>query len=328
MRNRAVAVVLSLAFSVPLFAAQAASAAIEVGNNCAAKTGTGGYTLVQLAQTGSPLPLAAPTAGVATKWKVNLDPSVPIPTEPALSETMRVLRPTGTPKQFQTIAESSPGSYGHGTSVFDTRIPVQAGDHFGAYAPESSAILFCSTESEADVLGAKKADIGPGSTADYEPAPKIQLALSVTIEPDVDGDGYGDETQDKCPQSAATHDPCPVLLLDAVASSPGKGAVKILVAADSQASITVSASAQLPKTPKKAKAAAVTNLAAIPQLVTPGKISTYTMNYTAKLKQALAALPKSKSIKLTVKAEGKAAGSLTASVDTLTVKLKGQAKSG
>ena len=102
--------------------------------------------------------------------------------------------------------------------------------------------------------------------------------------------------------------------------------MKILVAADNQASITVSASAQLPKTPKKAKASAVTNLTPIPQLVTPGKIAIYTMNYTAKLKQALAALPKSKSIKLKVKAEGKSAGALAASVDTLTVKLKGQKK--
>jgi hypothetical protein len=327
MKNRAIATVLTLAFAVPLFAAQAASAATEVGSNCTANTGTGGYTLVPLAQAGSPLPLTAPTAGVATKWKVNT--GLVLPPGFAISEKMRVLRPTGTPNQFQTIAESSPGIVvnGNGSNVFDTRIPVQAGDRFGAYAPEeSSAVLFCMTSSEADVIGAKKADVGPGSTADYEPVTKIQLALSVTIEPDADGDGYGDETQDKCPQSAASHEPCPALVLDAVSQTPGKGAVKILVAADAQASITVSASAQLPKTPKKAGASAVANLAAIPQLVTPGKISTYTMNYTGKLKQALAALPKSKSITLTVKAEGKSLGALVPSVDTLTIKLKGQKK--
>jgi hypothetical protein len=50
------------------------------------------------------------------------------------------------------------------------------------------------------------------------------------------------------------------------------------------------------------------------------------MNYTGKLKQALAALPKSKSITLTVKAEGKSLGALVPSVDTLTIKLKGQKK--
>ena len=36
MKNRAIAAVLTLAFADPLFAAQAASAATEVGNNCPA----------------------------------------------------------------------------------------------------------------------------------------------------------------------------------------------------------------------------------------------------------------------------------------------------
>ena len=163
MKNRAIAAVLTVAFAVPLFAAPAATAATEVGSNCAANSGTGGYTMVQLAQAGSPLPLTAPTAGVATKWKVNT--GLKISPGFAVSETMRVLRPTGTPNQFQTIAESSPGIIvnGNGSNVFDTRIPVQAGDRFGAYAPEeSSAVLFCMTSSEADVLGVKKSRCRPG----------------------------------------------------------------------------------------------------------------------------------------------------------------------
>jgi hypothetical protein len=49
------------------------------------------------------------------------------------------------------------------------------------------------------------------------------------------------------------------------------------------------------------------------------------MNYTGKLKQALAALPKSKSIKLIVTAEGKLPGG-SPTTKTLTVKLKGQKK--
>ena len=189
---RSIAIVVALV-SISSIAASNASAATEVGSNCGANTGVGGYTLVQLAQTGSALPLTAPAAGVATKWKVNLDPAVKIPPGISISERMRVLRSTGTPNQFQTIAESSPGNVVLGPNVFDTRIPVQAGDHFGAFAPEGefSAVLFCSTESEANVIGANKADIGPGSTADYEPVPKLQLALSVTIEPDADHDGYG-----------------------------------------------------------------------------------------------------------------------------------------
>jgi ribosomal protein S8E len=33
--------------------------------------------------------------------------------------------------------------------------------------------------------------------------------LSAVLEPDADGDGYGDVTQDLCPTNAATHDACP-----------------------------------------------------------------------------------------------------------------------
>ncbi|HEX5088202.1 MAG TPA: hypothetical protein VFV89_10365 [Nocardioides sp.] len=33
--------------------------------------------------------------------------------------------------------------------------------------------------------------------------------ISAVLEPDVDGDGYGDASQDGCPQLAAVHDPCP-----------------------------------------------------------------------------------------------------------------------
>ncbi len=36
-----------------------------------------------------------------------------------------------------------------------------------------------------------------------------ELLIQTRIEPDGDGDGYGDETQDACPQNPATHKACP-----------------------------------------------------------------------------------------------------------------------
>jgi hypothetical protein len=35
-----------------------------------------------------------------------------------------------------------------------------------------------------------------------------ELLVQATIEPDADGDGYGDETQDQCPTQASTQGPC------------------------------------------------------------------------------------------------------------------------
>jgi len=36
-----------------------------------------------------------------------------------------------------------------------------------------------------------------------------RLDVSAQLEPDDDGDGFGDETQDQCPTSASTQGPCP-----------------------------------------------------------------------------------------------------------------------
>src|SRR5262249_47697556 len=103
-----------------------------------------------------------------------------------------------------------------------------------------------------------------------------------------------------------------------------KSAVRILVASGTSASIVVSATAKLPGGSKKARVSAQANLAPINQLVEPGKIATYTLNFTKSLKDALKALPKTKTLKLSVTATGKGLDGSSSS-DALTVKLKGQA---
>ena len=314
---------LAAALAVGAISAPTASGATEVGNNCGATTGAANVSVVQLAQApGSPLPLAAPAAGVVTKWKVNA--ALALPPGFTLPQKMRVLRPTGGPNQFLSVADSAVGAVGSGQNTFETRIPVLAGDRFGAFGTPGGAALYCPTSNAADLLGVKAEDAPPGTTATYAPSEKTQLALSVVIEPDADGDGFGDESQDLCPQSAAQQIPCPVLKLKAVSLPPTKSAVRVLVASDSPASITVSASAKVPKG-KKGGGTTVTQLAPVVQLVSPGEIATYTMNFNKALKDALKALPRSKSIKIEIGAAGKSlSGALTS--ELLTVKLKGQAK--
>jgi hypothetical protein len=304
--------------------ASGALAATEIGSNCAANSAAANYTIVQLSLAGG-APVAAPAAGVVTKWKVNS--ALPVPPGFTLSERMRIFRSTGLPNEFQTVAESSPGSIQSGANTFETRIPVQAGDRIGAFAPASpsTSVLLCSSTNAEDKFGIKEGDVPPGGKATYSPVEKNQLALSVTIEPDADNDGFGDETQDKCPTSAAVQAvACPSLLIEAAALPPGKSLVRVLAASSIEANITASASATLPKT-KKAKSSTTTALAPITQIVKPGQLAGFTLNFTGKLKRTLAALPKSKSVKLNVTVSGQnAAGAI--STDTLTVKLKGQAK--
>jgi hypothetical protein len=200
---------------------------------------------------------------------------------------------------------------------------VQAGDRLGASSPVGS--IWCEASSgPTDVMGTSTSVLQLGSTATFAEFPKGLPAVSANVEPDADGDGYGDETQDKCSQSATTQAPCPVLILDAVSQAPGKGSVKILVASSAESAITVSASAKLAGK-GKARVSAQTKLTPINQLVTPGKIVTYVLNFTKPLKDELKALPRTKALKLKVTATGTGLAGGQSS-DKLTVKLKGQAK--
>jgi hypothetical protein len=315
---------LAAALTVGAISAPGASGATEFGNNCAGTTpGPGHYTMVPISQApGAALPLTAPVSGVVTKWKVNS--AFVLPPGYVYAQRVRVFRSTG-PKQFQTVGESSLEIMTNGINTHETRIPIQAGDRLGSYAALTGFSMWCPTGNEADVVGLKEGDIGPGGSAEYAEAKELQLAMSAVIEPDVDGDGFGDETQDKCTQSAALQVACPATSLDAFSLPPGKGSVRILVVTDFESSVTVSASAKVPKKDKKGKGTTATTLTPVTQVVTTGKFVSYTINFNKALKDALKGLSPKKSITLTISAAGKGiTGAPTA--DALTVKVKGQAK--
>jgi hypothetical protein len=296
-----------------------AAGATVVGNGCTADNSPGAFTVTQIAQTSSSLPVTTP-AGVITSWGVSV-----IKYGGTDTEKLKVLRPSGAANTFATVAETAEVKIPDGSSSFDARIPVQAGDHVGV-ASTSLALVCSSGSGPGDVMAKVAGDPPLNSPTLFETeAGKYRAAVTATVEPDVDGDGFGDETQDKCPQSALTQLPCPALVFDAVAQSATKTFVNILVATSTESAITLSASAQLPAKAKKAKTSSVATLAPINQLVTPGKIATYTLNFTKALKDSLAVLPRSKSISLTVTGSGKSLAGLT-STNSLTVKLKGQAK--
>jgi hypothetical protein len=122
------------------------------------------------------------------------------------------------------------------------------------------------------------------------------------IEPDADHDGYGDETQDRCPQSAAYQIPCPALTLSLYPIA-GKKAVTVLVSAGVSAQVTVSGSAKLPANGKAGSSAQV-KLAPVQHLANPGQMTKYKLTLPSKLKSTLASLPQSKSVKLTLTARG------------------------
>ncbi len=200
-------VALGLAAAISLFGTASASAATEIGNACKAEAGFPTGTALQLTEaTPNALPLASPSAGVITRWRVDV-----VAPGAAAEERLKVFRPTG-PSAFQVVAESDPQSMSAEENVAGARIPVQAGDRVGVYG--APFILFCEG-GPGDVVGVNAEDSPIDSDPAFAEVTETRLPVVATVEPDADGDGYGDETQDGCPQSAAYHEACPVVGLQA-----------------------------------------------------------------------------------------------------------------
>jgi hypothetical protein len=300
------------ALTVFLLTASTASASTEFGDNCAANDDIEvPVTLFEIAGAGNSLPPAAPIAGVITKWKVNV---IPVPV--SIPQTLKVLRPSTTVKTVQVVGEASGTALG-GPNSFDTRISVQAGDRLGLFEGSSFGALTCELPG-ASVIGGFEGGPGVGATVPFAEIPaELRIPVSAVIEPDADGDGYGDETQDKCPQLASAQTECPVVKVDLSSAIKKKGSVTVLLTTSSEAPVKVAGTVKLGKG-KTAK------LSGGKHTVKPGKISHFTLKFPGKVKAALADLSKSKSLKLKVTAS---ATDLIGRVskDQLKVKLKGQA---
>jgi hypothetical protein len=320
MKKR-LSVVLTTALALCAFVGvSSASAATEFGSNCPGEEGAP-YSLISVAHGAeSPLPVAAPVSGVITQWTVNADFEGIKPEEEEIyghlyRQTLNVYRPAGG-KSYTLVGEAVGGLLNfHGAATYDTRIPVNAGDLLGLGGGIS---LVCETANPSDKIAAAFKSLTVGSTAEFSlEFPEAQLPVSAKIEPDVDGDGYGDETQDKCPLSAAYQTPCPVVTISSLPTA-AKNAVTLHVATSLSAPVGVTATVPL----GKGKTATLTAAA---QTVAPGTLAAFTLTLTPEVTKALKALPTKKSLTMSITASAtNVAGSPSTSATT--VPLQGQAK--
>ena len=175
------------------------------------------------------------------------------------------------------------------------------------------------------MIGSAAGDSAVNSTRTYAPVGvPAQVPVSATVEPDVDGDGFGDETQEKCPRSRAIQTECPPVTLDSVLT-PGKTSLAVLVTASPQAPVSVSGVVTVAKPPKKARRSATKQikLAKVTQTVAVGQIARFKLKFPSSLLSALRSLPSRKSAKakITVSATDQV-GVATTVLET--AKLKGQ----
>jgi hypothetical protein len=316
MRFKLISAAVSAALAISLLGAAGATAATQAGNNCVASDFTENYTLYGLANGGgNPLPATIPVSGVVTKWTFNAEPGLPAG---FVSQRLKILRSAGS-NQFQVVGESALSPISGGLNTFATRVPVHAGDLIGTNgALEGSPFTFyCETGNPGDRLGVIVGNPSVGAIATQgEEVPNLQVPVTVFVEPDADNDGFGDETQDACPQSAAFQTPCPPVALS-TSTQVKKGSVTILVTSSTAAPVTVKGVAKLGKG-KRAKMNGGT------QNLLPGTINKYRLFFPKGLKNKLKELTPQQKVTLKVTISGTSvSGAVTKK--TLKLKLKGQA---
>ena len=301
---------------ISLLGAAGASASTEAGSKCQGNTGGGGNTFVGTSNAAG-LPATIPVAGVITRWTFNV---VTIPPS-TYSASLKIFRRTGTPKQFQVIADSGSASLNGGLNSFPTRIPVQSGDLIGTFGTQmgSPFTIVCSTGNPGDKAAVLEGNPSVGSTAtELGEGTAIQVPITVSVEPDADNDGFGDETQDLCPTSAAIQAiACPPVVLS-TSSLVKKGLVTVIVTSNTTAPVTVKGVANLGKGKKAKLNGGIQNML-------PGTLTKFKLFFTKGLKNKLKELDPSKKLTLKVTVSGTSvAGVVT--TNTLKLKLKGQAK--
>lgn len=166
-----------------------------------------------IAQTQAPpgITYTAPSAGVITSWQHS---ARQIAGAVLKAKVFRPLSPLAGPASFLVVGESQFQDVSQVQDYsFTTRIPgVLAGDRLGlglaSNAGASPPSCNTTSDSPADEVY-EGADFGPGSSGTFTPANTFRLNISAVLEPDNDRDGYGDETQDRCPTNAATQGACP-----------------------------------------------------------------------------------------------------------------------
>lgn len=171
-----------------------AGAATDMGGTFVPSSGSAGVTFFQTASPGSSY--AAPSNGVITQWSFRADGSPP-------SLKLKVVRSAGG-GNYRVVGESALTSQVPSQlNTHLTRIPVQTGDVIGLYVALAGPMAYTQGPGNAFFgLMGLAGDPAPGTTDGSIDEGQFPLDVAARLEPDADGDGFGDESQDNCPAAA------------------------------------------------------------------------------------------------------------------------------
>jgi hypothetical protein len=258
-----------------------------------------------------PLTETVATTGVITKWGNGYPTgSGPIMDYP---QTLLVLSPTGATTYTVSYIGNTLHTVAGGSSA-NVTVPVKPGQIVTTWGNPMSPVCVgpptafrLATAATLPTLGSTLTT-STGTTA-------ATVGRYFVVEPDADGDGFGDETQDKCPEHATAQIPCATPVLSAFKLSSAKS-FKALVTTDTITTVDAIGTVKLPAA--KGKKAKTLTLKSNTVATAPGTQQTLTIKYPSALKKALAKLSHKKSLKLSVTVTAKGV------VQSATKKLNGQ----
>jgi hypothetical protein len=239
---------------------------------------------------------------------------------------VKLLLPAG--GKFFTVTSQMTMQVGLGFNVAKARMPVQAGERLALQGlpfvyegnPSDGFSFFC-RQGTPGVIGGTLSPTPVGGTTEYSAeVGEGRVPLAAIVEPDADNDGFGDETQDACPQNATTQTACPQITPVTLSTSHtvSKGSVTVIATTNTTAQVSVLGIAKLDKRKKK-------TLSGGTQTLSPGTLGKFRLKFSHELKAKLKELGPKKSLNLTLTVSGTTvSGAIT--TNALKIKLKGQAK--
>ncbi|HEY5977188.1 MAG TPA: calcium-binding protein [Solirubrobacterales bacterium] len=173
---------------------------------------------------------AVPFAGVVVRWRLL--------SAPAGDYGIRVLSPTDGPS-YRITALSSPESVADPGStaaidIFQTRLPIPSGSYVGLAPPPFEGQPYRELMPGSAYTTANDGPTGTEVPLGGSAGNDRELLYNADIEPDADGDGYGDISQDACPSDGSSaggacpqSPPPPVVIVDEFESCGGKRATRV-----------------------------------------------------------------------------------------------------
>ena len=231
----------SITATLLLLAPSASAASSEAGWGCTAVAGKPGWTLLATPwENYGYSPLVKEDPGVIVGWTVRVEKGLG-----QFAQQLSVFRPAGG-DQYLKVAESAVEVFGETEELvqYPARIPVQKGDLLGLYGPVET--LYCGIGPS----GLYEGPIAVGETKAFATEGAVKPPVSAVVEEDLDRDGYGDFSQDDCPNSARFQTACPLPAIDVVKVSVKKRAILIEASNNTDASFQAVGDVRWRKKPK------------------------------------------------------------------------------